>query len=87
MEKTIQLWLLRRQRVSLQDVRRELGKDSMDIFISNHEDWGFYFCEECNQYAKTEVYDSTNAMCADCRKEIEDYKREERFLDDDDDDV
>lgn len=64
-------WLAGEKDVSLKEIRRRFGKEAMDEFISNHEDWGFYFCEECNRYVVSEDYDALNTMCFICREAIE----------------
>jgi hypothetical protein len=63
MEKTILRWLKGRSAVALADIRKELGKPAMDLFMVHHKDWGYSFCMECKEnIAKPEEFEDLNYL-------------------------
>jgi|LSQX01.1.fsa_nt_gb hypothetical protein len=77
MEKTLLLWLKGRSRVALADIRKELGKTAMDLFMVNYKKWRYSFCMECNFYVHNRVFDALNDMCLDCKKIIKKWEKKE----------
>lgn len=71
----IKNWLEARTYISIEEIRKSLGKEAMDTFLSSHDEIGFRFCQHCNYYIRVENYDSMNAMCNICKDD---------FLSDDD---
>lgn len=70
MEKTILRWLKGRSVVALADIRRELGKPAMDLFMVHYKDWNYSFCMECNYYVHNRAFDKLNDMCLMCKENI-----------------
>ncbi len=80
MEGLLRRWLKGKAAVALKDIRRDMGKPAMDLFIINYRDWDYAFCMECNMYVRKRIFDDLNDMCLECKDRIE-----KRDLGEDDD--
>lgn len=77
MQRLILHWLKGRPRVTLAEIRREMGKPAMDLFMVHHKDWKYSFCMECNSYVRERIFDKLNDMCLECKEDISNWNEDE----------
>lgn len=61
--------MIKGDRITLRELRRDFGDEAMETFLKIHTKLGFEFCTECHAYVRME---EGSPMCDECASRIQD---------------